>query len=101
MGAARAVGLLVPEPAGALDGIAVRVPVDDGSLTDLAPILDREAGVDEINEAFATAAEGPLGGILPVSKAPIGTLVKVFGWHDNEWGRTDRLRDLTSLVADD
>lgn len=121
-GAARAVGLVVPELAGALDGIAVRVPVEDGSLTDLAVVLNREASVEEINEAFAAAAEGPLDGILRVSKAPIvsrdvigdpascifdpaltqanGTLVKVFGWYDNEWGYTNRLLDLTALVAD-
>ncbi|EDY59620.1 MULTISPECIES: type I glyceraldehyde-3-phosphate dehydrogenase [Streptomyces] len=122
-GAARAVGLVLPELAGALDGIAVRVPVEDGSLTDLAVVLRREATVDEINEAFTAAAEGPLHGILRVSKAPIvsrdvigdpsscifdpvltqanGTLVKVFGWYDNEWGYTNRLLDLTALVADD
>ncbi|MFF1723297.1 type I glyceraldehyde-3-phosphate dehydrogenase [Streptomyces sviceus] len=122
-GAARAVGLVLPELAGALDGIAVRVPVEDGSLTDLAVVLRREATVDEINEAFTAAAEGPLNGILRVSKAPIvsrdvigdpsscifdpalsqanGTLVKVFGWYDNEWGYTNRLLDLTALVADD
>ncbi|MFE0546432.1 type I glyceraldehyde-3-phosphate dehydrogenase [Streptomyces sp. NPDC058891] len=122
-GAARAVGLVVPELAGALDGIAVRVPVEDGSLTDLAVVLDRQATVDEINEAFGAAAEGPLNGILRVSKAPIvsrdvigdpascvfdpaltqanGTLVKAFGWYDNEWGYTNRLLDLTALVADD
>ncbi|GAA5017964.1 type I glyceraldehyde-3-phosphate dehydrogenase [Streptomyces siamensis] len=122
-GAARAVGLAVPELAGALDGSAVRVPVEDGSLTDLAVVLNREATMGEINEAFAVAAEGPLNGILRVSKAPIvsrdvigdpascifdpaltqtnGTLVKVFGWYDNEWGYTNRLLDLTALVADD
>ena len=120
-GAARAVGLVVPELAGTLDGIAVRVPVEDGSLTDLAVVLRREASADEINETFATAAAGPLHGILRVSKAPIvsrdvigdpascvfdpaltqanGTLVKVFGWYDNEWGYTNRLLDLTALVA--
>ncbi|WP_405541309.1 type I glyceraldehyde-3-phosphate dehydrogenase [Streptomyces phaeochromogenes] len=122
-GAARAVGLVIPELAGALDGIAVRVPVEDGSLTDLAVVLNREATADEVNEAFTVAAEGSLNGILRVSKAPIvsrdvigdpascifdpaltqanGTLVKVFGWYDNEWGYTNRLLDLTALVADD
>ncbi|MER6084931.1 type I glyceraldehyde-3-phosphate dehydrogenase [Streptomyces sp. NPDC001833] len=122
-GAARAVGLVVPELAGALDGIAVRVPVEDGSLTDLAVVLGREASPDDINAAFEAAAEGPLNGILRVSKAPIvsrdvigdpsscvfdpaltqanGTLAKVFGWYDNEWGYTNRLLDLTALVADD
>ena len=122
-GAARAVGLVVPELAGALDGIAVRVPVEDGSLTDLAVVLTRETGAEEINAAFEAAAAGPLHGILRVSKAPIvsrdvigdpascvfdpaltqanGTLAKVFGWYDNEWGYTNRLLDLTALVADD
>ncbi|WP_406835184.1 type I glyceraldehyde-3-phosphate dehydrogenase [Streptomyces sp. AHU1] len=122
-GAARAVGLVVPELAGALDGIAVRVPVEDGSLTDLAVVLARETSVDEINAAFKAAADGPLNGILRVSKAPIvsrdvigdpsscifdpaltqanGTLAKIFGWYDNEWGYTNRLLDLTALVADD
>ncbi|MPY31183.1 type I glyceraldehyde-3-phosphate dehydrogenase [Streptomyces adustus] len=122
-GAARAVGLVVPELAGALDGIAVRVPVADGSLTDLAVVLAREASVEEINAAFEVAADGPLHGILRVSKAPIvsrdvigdpsscvfdpaltqahGTLAKIFGWYDNEWGYTNRLLDLTALVADD
>ncbi|MGW7543234.1 type I glyceraldehyde-3-phosphate dehydrogenase [Streptomyces sp. NPDC054770] len=122
-GAARAVGLVVPELAGALDGIAVRVPVEDGSLTDLSVVLSREASVDEINAVFEAAAEGPLNGILRVSKAPIvsrdvigdpsscvfdpaltqanGTLAKIFGWYDNEWGYTNRLLDLTALVADD
>lgn len=121
-GAARAVGLVVPELAGALDGIAVRVPVEDGSLTDLAVVLTREASGDEINGAFEAAADGPLNGVLRVSKAPIvsrdvigdpascvfdpaltqanGTLAKVFGWYDNEWGYTNRLLDLTALVAE-
>ncbi|MGR3939057.1 type I glyceraldehyde-3-phosphate dehydrogenase [Streptomyces sp. BRA346] len=122
-GAARAVGLVLPEPAGALDGGAVRVPVEDGSLTDLTVVLNREATADEINAAFAAAAKGPLNGILRVSTAPIvsrdvigdpascvldaaltqanGTLAKVFGWYDKEWGYANRLLDLTALVADD
>ncbi|CBG68225.1 MULTISPECIES: type I glyceraldehyde-3-phosphate dehydrogenase [Streptomyces] len=122
-GAARAVGLVMPELAGTLDGIAVRVPVEDGSLTDLAVVLEREATVEEVDAAFRTAADGPLHGILRVSNAPIvsrdvigdpsscvfdpgltqvnGTLAKVFGWYDNEWGYTNRLLDLTALVADD
>jgi glyceraldehyde 3-phosphate dehydrogenase len=122
-GAARAVGLVLPELAGALDGIAVRVPVEDGSLTDLTVVLNRETTAEEVNAAFAEAADGPLNGIIRVTKAPIvsrdvigdpascvfdpaltqasGTLVKVFGWYDNEWGYTNRLLDLTALVADD
>ncbi|MDX2548858.1 type I glyceraldehyde-3-phosphate dehydrogenase [Streptomyces sp. WI04-05B] len=121
-GAARAVGLVLPELAGTLDGIAVRVPVEDGSLTDLTLVLDREVTADEINTVFRTAADGPLKGILRVSDAPIvsrdvigdpascvfdapltqahGNLVKVFGWYDNEWGYTNRLLDLTEYVVD-
>ncbi|MGW2914339.1 type I glyceraldehyde-3-phosphate dehydrogenase [Streptomyces asoensis] len=121
-GAARAVGLVLPELAGTLDGIAVRVPVEDGSLTDLSLILERPASVEQINAAFREAADGPLKGILRVSDAPIvsrdvvgdpascvldapltqahGELVKVFGWYDNEWGYTNRLLDLTRYVAD-
>ncbi|WP_405653144.1 type I glyceraldehyde-3-phosphate dehydrogenase [Streptomyces sp. NBC_00019] len=120
-GAARAVGLVLPELTGTLDGIAVRVPVEDGSLTDLAVVLDRAVTADEVNTAFREAADGPLKGILRVSDAPIvsrdivgdpascvldapltqahGELVKVFGWYDNEWGYTNRLLDLTEYVA--
>jgi glyceraldehyde 3-phosphate dehydrogenase len=120
-GAARAVGLVLPSLAGALDGIAVRVPVEDGSLTDLALQLRRPVTAEEINAAFTEAAEGPLRGILRVTTAPIvsrdivgdpascvvdagltqahGDLVKVFGWYDNEWGYSNRLLDLTEYVA--
>ncbi|GGX79652.1 glyceraldehyde-3-phosphate dehydrogenase [Streptomyces minutiscleroticus] len=120
-GAARAVGLVLPELAGTLDGIAVRVPVEDGSLTDLSVILQRPVTGDEVDAAFREAADGPLKGILRVSDAPIvsrdvvgdpascvldapltqvrGELVKVFGWYDNEWGYTNRLLDLTEYVA--
>ncbi|MFD5257550.1 type I glyceraldehyde-3-phosphate dehydrogenase [Streptomyces bobili] len=120
-GAARAVGLVLPELAGTLDGSAVRVPVEDGSLTDLTMVLDRPVTAEEINAAYREAADGPLKGILRVSDAPIvsrdvvgdpascvfdapltqvhGDLVKVFGWYDNEWGYTNRLRDLTEYVA--
>ncbi|MGV9457173.1 type I glyceraldehyde-3-phosphate dehydrogenase [Streptomyces sp. NPDC003635] len=120
-GAARAVGLVMPELAGTLDGLAVRVPVEDGSLTDLTVVLDREVTADEVNAAFRAAASGSLKGILRVSDAPIvsrdivgdpascvfdapltqahGSLVKVFGWYDNEWGYTNRLVDLTEYVV--
>ncbi|CAM5339922.1 MULTISPECIES: type I glyceraldehyde-3-phosphate dehydrogenase [Streptomyces] len=120
-GAARAVGLVLPELAGTLDGIAVRVPVEDGSLTDLSVVLQRPVTADEVNTAFREAADGPLKGVLRVSDAPIvsrdivgdpascvldapltqahGELVKVFGWYDNEWGYTNRLLDLTEYVA--
>ncbi|WP_434599986.1 type I glyceraldehyde-3-phosphate dehydrogenase [Streptomyces sp. A5-4] len=121
-GAARAVGLVLPELDGVLDGIAVRVPVEDGSLTDLALVLARPATAHEVNQAFTEAAEGPLRGVLRISTAPIvsrdvigdpascvfdpaltqahGDLIKVFGWYDNEWGYTNRLLDLTALVAE-
>ncbi len=120
-GAARATGTVIPELAGRLDGVAVRVPVEDGSLTDLAAVLGREADVDEINAAFRAAAEGPLAGFLRYSTDPLvsrdivgdsascvfdsgltqasGTLAKVFGWYDNEWGYTCRLMDLAVLVG--
>lgn len=116
-GAARAVGLSLPEPAGTLDGGAVRVPVEDGSLTDLTVVLGRAVRAQEINAACREAAEGP----LRVSEAPIvsrdvvgdpasgvldapltqahGDLVKVFGWYDDEWGYTNRLLGLTSYGA--
>jgi glyceraldehyde 3-phosphate dehydrogenase len=84
-GAARATGEVIPAVAGRLDGVAVRVPVEDGSLTDLVVVLRREATVEEVNDAFAAAASG--------------TLVKVFGWYDNEWGYTSRLADLAALVG--
>jgi glyceraldehyde 3-phosphate dehydrogenase len=120
-GAARATGLVIPALAGKLDGVAIRVPVEDGSLTDLAVVLSRDITVDEVNAAFAAAASGPLAGILRYSTDPMvsrdvigetascvfdspltqasGTLVKVFGWYDNEWGYTCRLADLAALVG--
>ncbi len=120
-GAARATGLVIPALAGKLDGVAVRVPVEDGSLTDLAVVLSREVTADEVNQAFAAAAAGRLAGFLRYSTDPIvsrdvigdsascvfdspltqasGTLVKVFGWYDNEWGYTCRLADLAALVG--
>ena len=120
-GAARATGLVIPAVAGKLDGVAVRVPVEDGSLTDLAVVLGREATAADVNEAFAAAAAGRMAGILKYSTDPLvsrdvigdsascvfdspltqasGTLVKVFGWYDNEWGYTCRLADLAALVG--
>ena len=120
-GAARATGEVIPALAGKLDGVAVRVPVEDGSLTDLAVVISREATAQAVNEAFAAAAAGSLAGILRYSTDPIvsrdiigdpascvfdspltqaaGTLVKVFGWYDNEWGYASRLADLAVLVG--
>jgi glyceraldehyde 3-phosphate dehydrogenase (phosphorylating) len=120
-GAAKAASLVIPELKGKLDGIALRVPVEDGSLTDLAVVLSRDATVEEINDAYKQAAEGPLQGIIRYSTDPIvsrdivgddascifdspltqanGNLAKVFGWYDNEWGYSSRLVDLTVLVG--
>jgi glyceraldehyde 3-phosphate dehydrogenase len=120
-GAARTAGVVIPELDGRLDGVAVRVPVEDGSLTDLAVLLSRAATADEVNAAFAAAAEGDLAGVLHYSTNPLvsrdiignpascvfdseltqaaGSLVKVFGWYDNEWGYTCRLADLAAIIA--
>ena len=121
-GAARATGEVIPALAGKLDGISVRVPVEDGSLTDLAAVLNTEATVEQVNDAFRSAAEsGPLAGLLKYSTDAIvsrdvigdpsscifdsgltqaaGTLVKIFGWYDNEWGYTCRLADLAAFVG--
>ena len=123
-GAARATGEVIPALAGKLDGVALRVPVEDGSLTDLAVVLGQDVTADEVNRAFATAAfdpKSPLGGVLRYCTDPIvsrdiigdsascvfdsaltqasGRLAKVFGWYDNEWGYTCRLADLAVLVG--
>jgi glyceraldehyde 3-phosphate dehydrogenase len=120
-GAAKAASLVIPELKGKLDGIALRVPVEDGSLTDLAVVLSRDTTAEEINDAYKQAAEGPLAGIIRYSTDPIvsrdivgddascifdspltqanGNLAKVFGWYDNEWGYSKRLVDLTVLVG--
>ena len=121
-GAARATGEVIPALAGRLDGVAVRVPVEDGSLTDLAAVLATEVTKDGVNQAFQdAAATGPLAGRLRYSTDALvsrdiigdpsscvfdsgltqaaGTLVKIFGWYDNEWGYTSRLVDLAALVG--
>ncbi len=121
-GAARTTGVVIPELAGKLDGLAVRVPVEDGSLTDLTAVLSREVTVDEVNAAFREAGStGPLAGYLRYTADPIvsrdvigdpascvfdsglttadGRLVKIFGWYDNEYGYTCRLADLYEFVA--
>ncbi|HTW13877.1 MAG TPA: type I glyceraldehyde-3-phosphate dehydrogenase [Nocardioides sp.] len=121
-GAARAVGAVLPALAGRLDGVALRVPVLDGSLVDLAAVLAREVTTTSVNAAFAeAAASGSLAGRLRCESEPMvsadvigdpascvfdpeltqaaGRLVKVFGWHDNEWGYTCRLADLVLLMG--
>jgi glyceraldehyde 3-phosphate dehydrogenase len=120
-GAARTTGLVIPELAGRLDGVAVRVPVEDGSLTDLTALLAEDVTTDQVNRAFQTAAAGPLAGVLEYSTDPLvsrdiigspascvfdsgltqtaANLVKVFGWYDNEWGYTCRLAELAARVG--
>ncbi|MFC9621520.1 type I glyceraldehyde-3-phosphate dehydrogenase [Streptomyces sp. NPDC056930] len=121
-GAAKATALVLPQLKGKLDGIAMRVPVPTGSVTDLVITLEREVTRDEVNAAFQKAAEeGPLKGKLFYTEDPIvssdivsdpasctfdslltmaeGTQVKVIGWYDNEWGYSNRLVDLTVFVG--
>ncbi|MFD1139591.1 type I glyceraldehyde-3-phosphate dehydrogenase [Larkinella insperata] len=119
-GAAKAVGLVLPQLKGKLDGYALRVPIPDGSVTDLTAILKREATKEEINEAMKAAAEGPLKGILEYCVDEIvstdivgnpsscifdskltsanGTLVKIVGWYDNEFGYSSRIADLIAKL---
>jgi len=121
-GAAKATGLVLPHLKGKLDGLAMRVPVPDGSVTDLVAVLSREVTVDEVNAAYKAASErGPLAGKLVYTDDPIvssdivgtpasctfdalatmtmGNIAKVVGWYDNEWGYSNRLVDLVALVA--
>ncbi|WP_250283316.1 MULTISPECIES: type I glyceraldehyde-3-phosphate dehydrogenase [unclassified Frankia] len=120
-GAAKATSLVLPQLKGKLDGLALRVPVLDGSVTDLVVTLKREVTIEEVNAAYRAAAEGPLKGVLVYTEDPIvssdivgtaasctfdslltmasGNQVKVIGWYDNEWGYSNRLVDLTALVG--
>ncbi|MEO5745782.1 MAG: type I glyceraldehyde-3-phosphate dehydrogenase [Terracoccus sp.] len=120
-GAAKAIGLVIPELKGKLDGFAMRVPIATGSATDLTVELGRETTAEEINAAYKAAAEGPLKGYLVYTEDPIvskdiethpascifdagltkviGNQVKVVGWYDNEWGYSNRLVDIVALVG--
>ena len=120
-GAAKAIGLVMPELKGKLDGYALRVPIPTGSVTDLTADLSEAAGVEEINAAFKAAADGRLKGILKYYDAPIvssdivtdphssifdsgltkviDNQAKVVSWYDNEWGYSNRLIDLVALVG--
>ena len=119
-GAAKAVGKIIPELKGKLDGLAVRVPTPTGSLVDLVAVLKKEATKEEINAAMKKAAEGPMKGILEYCEDPIvsvdvihttassifdslstmvnGKMVKVLSWYDNEWGYSCRVVDLIPLL---
>jgi len=121
-GAAKAIGIVIPEMQGKLDGISLRAPVPDGSITDLAAILDQDVTKEQVNEAFVAAADtGRLKGILQFSDAPLvsgdivgnsyssifdskltmanGNLVKVLAWYDNEWGYSCRVVDLINYIS--
>ncbi|MEP7059597.1 MAG: type I glyceraldehyde-3-phosphate dehydrogenase, partial [Actinomycetota bacterium] len=121
-GAAKATGLVLPHLKGKLDGMSMRVPVPDGSVTDLVATLSREVTVDEVNAAFKAASEsGPLAGKVVYTEDLIvssdivgsdasctfdasatmvmGNVVKAIGWYDNEWGYSNRVVDLVELVA--
>lgn len=120
-GAAKAVGLVLPELDGKLDGSAVRVPVPDGSLTDFTATLEKEVSVEEVHEAFKAAAEGPMKGVLEYTEEEIvstdilgnphsciydsgftkteGNLVKLLGWYDNEAGYSARTADLITKIS--
>ena len=122
-GAARAVSLVLPELKGKLDGFATRVPTPDGSMVDLTVELEKDATADEINAAMKAAAEGPLKGILEYTEDPIvsidivdnphssifdskltmvlggeGNVVKCISWYDNEWGYSNRVKDLVKIL---
>ena len=121
-GAAKAVGLVLPELEGKLDGMAMRVPVPDGSVVDLIVELERPATVAEINEAVERAAAGPMAGIVEYSEDPLvssdiignshstifdarstqvqGNMAKVLSWYDNEWGYSNRVVDLIERLGD-
>jgi glyceraldehyde 3-phosphate dehydrogenase len=121
-GAAKAIGLVLPELKGKFDGISVRAPVPTGSVSDLVALLSREVTRDEVIGAYRAAAGGPLGKYLQFSEDPLvssdivhsayscifdseltmakGALVKVFGWYDNEWGYSCRLVDLIAMVGE-
>jgi glyceraldehyde 3-phosphate dehydrogenase len=121
-GAAKATSLVIPELKGKIDGISLRVPTPDVSLTDLAAVVDKPVTVDQVNAAFKAAAEGPMSGILQYTEEELvssdyignphscildakstnvvdGLLVKVSGWYDNEWGYASRCVDLLRYVG--
>jgi len=122
-GAAKATGLVLPEVAGRIDGMAIRVPTPDVSIVDLVVEVEKDTTEDEVNAAFRAAADGPMKGILGVSEEPLvsidytgnsnsstvdalstavmqGRMVKVLSWYDNEWGYSSRVVDLVSFIGE-
>jgi glyceraldehyde 3-phosphate dehydrogenase len=121
-GAARTAGVIYPELQGKVDGMSMRVPVADGSITDFVARISSEASADDVNAAFRSAADGELSDILEYSEAPLvssdivgnkascifdsqltmsnGGTVKVLGWYDNEWGYSNRTCDLAAYMGD-
>ena len=122
-GAAKATGLVLPEVAGRIDGMAIRVPTADVSIVDLVVEVEKDTTEDEVNAAFRAAAEGPMKGVLGVSEEPLvsidytgdshsstvdalstavmqGRMVKVLSWYDNEWGYSSRVVDLVRYVGE-
>jgi glyceraldehyde 3-phosphate dehydrogenase len=120
-GAARSTGMVLAGLEGRMDGMSLRVPVPDGSITDFVALVERQTTVHDVNEAFRSAADGSLKGLLEYCDDPLvssdvigspasclfdaeltmvqGRLVKTFGWYDNEWGYSNRLADLVDLVG--
>ena len=121
-GAAKAIGLVIPEMKGKLDGFAIRVPTPAGSITDLSVLVSKKTSIEEVNEVFRKAADGPMKGILEYATDPIvssdvihnphssifdpnntlvvdGDMVKVTMWYDNEWGYANRTADLIEKIA--
>jgi glyceraldehyde 3-phosphate dehydrogenase len=121
-GAARTAGVIYPELQGKVDGMSMRVPVPDGSITDFVARISSEASADDVNAAFQSAADGELSDILEYAEAPLvssdivgnkascvfdsqltmsnGGTVKVLGWYDNEWGYSNRTCDLAAYMGD-
>ncbi len=122
-GAAKATGLVLPEVAGRIDGMSIRVPTPDVSLVDLVAEVEKDTTMEEVNAAMAAAADGPLKGILAVSHEPLvsidytgdphsstvdalstsvmnGRMVKILSWYDNEWGYSNRVVDLVKYIGD-
>ncbi len=122
-GAAKAIYLVIPELKGKLDGVAIRVPTPNVSIVDFTVVIEKAATADEVNDAFRKAAAGRMKGVLvvtdeelvsidyrgnpassivdaPLTKVVDGNLLKVFSWYDNEWGFSNRMKDLVHLMAD-